>query len=130
MNKAIVSHHQPGHGTVKSYTLAFIFSLGLTFIAYWLVVKHVGSGWWLMYWLSILAVLQLFVQLFGFLHLGQERKPRWNLTALLFAAMVVIIVVFGSLWIMQHLAYDHAHGSGKHTDSAIIHDEGYSPSAY
>jgi cytochrome o ubiquinol oxidase operon protein cyoD len=53
-----------------------------------------------------LAIIQLFVQLFFFLHLGEESKPRWNLMVLLFAAMVVIIVVFGSLWIMNNLNYN------------------------
>jgi cytochrome o ubiquinol oxidase operon protein cyoD len=40
-----------------------------------------------------------------FLHLGRESKPRWNLNALLFAVLVVVIIVFGSLWIMHNLNY-------------------------
>jgi cytochrome o ubiquinol oxidase subunit IV len=55
----------------------------------------------------VLAVSQLFVQLLFFLHLSRESRPRWNLIVLLFAAMVLLIVVLGSLWIMNNLNYHH-----------------------
>jgi heme/copper-type cytochrome/quinol oxidase subunit 4 len=45
------------------------------------------------------------VQLIFFVHLDQERKPRWNLMVLLFAVLVVVIICFGSLWIMKNLNY-------------------------
>lgn len=50
-----------------------------------------------------LAVVQLFVQLIFFLHLGRESRPRWNLAMLLFAFMIIGIVAGGSLWIMSNL---------------------------
>lgn len=51
------------------------------------------------------ALLQLLIQLFLFLHLGDEKGPRWNVYSFLFMTLVVIIVVAGSLWIMAHLNY-------------------------
>jgi cytochrome o ubiquinol oxidase operon protein cyoD len=127
MSKAVVSHHEAGQGSVRSYSIGFGLSLLLTLSAYAITVKGSLHGWGLIYLLSVLAVTQLTVQLICFLHVGRESKPRWNLTALLFAVMVVLILVFGSLWIMNNLQYNH--GKAPST-SQIIKDEGYKPSTY
>ena len=58
-----------------------------------------------------------------FLHLGQEDKPRYQLTAFNFMVLVVLILVFGSIWIMQNLDYHHADHI-QQSDSYIIKDEG------
>lgn len=117
--------------TLARYTTGFILSLILTGLAFAAVHFTWVSGWSIILFLALLAVLQLFVQLIFFLHLAEEKKPRWNLTSLLFAGMVIVIIVFGSLWIMKNLNYDH--GNGQHggmpanmSDHEIIHDEGYS----
>jgi len=125
--KTIVAQHDTNHGTARSYIVGFILSLILTFGAYVLTVEDILSGWTLVYVLAALAVTQLTVQLVCFLHLGRESKPRWNLTAAAFALTVVVILVFGSLWIMQNLSYNHGHHgltSGQ-TDEFIKSDEGY-----
>lgn len=126
MSKPVVSTHDTAHGSVKSYSIGFGLSLLLTGIAYVIADKQVTTGWTLIYVLAVLAITQLFVQLYFFLHLGRESKPRWNFTAFCFAAMVVVIVVFGSLWIMQNL--DYLHGNSKpanQTSEQIMKDEGY-----
>jgi len=122
MNKAVVSHHEAAHGSVKTYATGFAFSIILTLAAYLLVVKNVFNGWGLIFALAALAVTQLLVQLVFFLHVGRESKPRWNLTVMAFAAMVVVILVFGSLWIMKNLQYNHAKIP---STEQIIKDEGY-----
>jgi cytochrome o ubiquinol oxidase operon protein cyoD len=53
-----------------------------------------------------LAFLQLIAQLFFFLHLGHERKPRWYGFVFIFSTAVVAIVIGGSLWIMNNLNYN------------------------
>lgn len=98
-------------GTMTGYVYGFILSLIITLGAYWLVRIHVNSHHLhpsdtiVMAALPALAVLQLFVQLRLFLHLGKGRKPRWNLLIFSFALIVVIILVAGSLWIMHNLNY-------------------------
>jgi cytochrome o ubiquinol oxidase operon protein cyoD len=103
----VVSRHDAGQGSLRSYTNGFLGSLLLTFLTYGLVEAHskhsLFSHALIMVLIFCLAITQLFVQLIYFLHLGKESKPRWNLTVLLFAAMVVIILVGGSLWIMYNL---------------------------
>lgn len=100
---------KPDTATTKSYTLGFIYSVLLTLTAYYLVVNDVLSGWTLAFAILALAVLQLAVQLFYFLHLDQEKKPRWNMISFFFAVQTVLIVVLGSVWIMINLSYHHGH---------------------
>jgi cytochrome o ubiquinol oxidase subunit IV len=121
-DKVIVARHDTTHGSVRSYTIGFVLSIVLTLIAFWMVNSNVSSGWTLVISLGVLAIAQLFVQLIFFLHLGRESKPRWNLSVLLFAAMVVIILVFGSIWIMKNLEYHHGQ---QISEEKIIKDEGY-----
>lgn len=123
--KAAASHHDAAGGSVKSYTAGFVFSIALTLVAYVLASRQVASGWALIYTLAVLAVTQLFVQLVFFLHLGRESKPRWNLVVFCFALMVVLILVFGSLWIMKNLSYAHNQLTPQQTNQYIVKDEGF-----
>lgn len=111
----------------NSYVAGFMLSLLLSLAAYTVVVNKLATGWTAIYIILVLAVAQLSVQVIFFLHLGREPKPRWNLTALLFAAMVVTILVVGSLWIMYNMNYHHGQNmTPAQTDQYIIEDEGYS----
>jgi len=95
-----------GHGSYLSYTVGFVLSIVFTLAAYFLVVDKILSGRQLVLAIVGLAVAQLFVQLVFFLHLGRESRPRWNQMTFWFAALVVVIVVFGSIWIMENLDYN------------------------
>lgn len=106
----------------KSYTIGFIVALVLTNVAFIIVQSNAFEGWLLIAALAGLAIIQLWVQLHFFLHLGRESKPRWNLLMFVFAALVVIILVFGSLWIMNNLSY---HGMpATSTDAEVMQEEG------
>ncbi len=106
--------HNPGVAAVGSvrksifkYTVGYVLSLALTFAAFATVTAFRMTDDVVVIAIIVgLAVLQLFVQLVYFLHLGDESKPRWNLISLLFALLVVGIVVIGSLWIMNNLNYN------------------------
>jgi cytochrome o ubiquinol oxidase operon protein cyoD len=41
-----------------------------------------------------------------FLHLGQGKDTKWNLVIMLSTLTIVLIVVIGSIWIMNHLNYN------------------------
>jgi cytochrome o ubiquinol oxidase operon protein cyoD len=98
--------HGAGRGSLRSYATGFVLSLVLTFAAYFLVVDHVLTGNLLIAAIMGLAVAQLLVQLLFFLHLGRGSDSRWNLTVFAFMLLVLVIVVFGSLWIMNNLNYN------------------------
>lgn len=92
--------------SMKSYVIGFISSLVLTLAAYFAVTQSWLSGAGLIALIMGLASLQFIVQLWFFLHLGNEPKPRWKLAAFLFMFLVLVIIVGGSLWIMANLNYN------------------------
>jgi cytochrome o ubiquinol oxidase operon protein cyoD len=109
------------HTRLVSYVVGFGLSLLTTFDAYLLVTRGLLHGKGLVMSLAALAITQLVVQLLCFLHLGKEPKDRLRLWSLLFAALVVMIVVFGSIWIMDNLNY---HMDSNAANTHIIQDEG------
>jgi cytochrome o ubiquinol oxidase subunit IV len=125
MNKkhaTITARHNPSHGSLKSYTAGFILSIVLTLIPFYIVVNEVISGWGLVFSLFGFAVAQLLVQLQFFIHLGEESRPRWNLVMFLCMALILMIVVFGSLWIMNNLNYHMM--SGHEAEKQLLEEEG------
>ena len=80
-------------------------SVVLTLTAYVLVERSVGSSAMVVATISVLAMVQFVVQLVFFLHLGEERKPRWKRLVLWFMIGIVFIIVAGSIWIMNNLNY-------------------------
>lgn len=110
------------HSSSRSYVTGYVLSIIFTIVPYFLVVNNVVEGWGLVLALAGFAIAQLFVQLIFFLHLGRESKPRWNLLVLLFAVLVVVILVFGSLWIMKNLNYHSM--TPKDTDNYLLEEEG------
>ncbi len=98
--------------TIKSYVIGFTFSLILTLSAYFLVSMHINSDFGILSQQILIpliigiAILQLIVQLIFFLHLTHESKPRWNFVFFISTIGVILIVVVGSVWIMNHLNYN------------------------
>ncbi len=115
-------------GSITTYTVGFGLSILLTLIAFAVVGAQVLTGDKLVILLAALAIAQLLTQLVFFLHLGHESRPRWNLLVFSFMLLVVLIVAFGSLWIMHYLDYHHGgHGhnlSPQQTDQYIQKEEG------
>jgi cytochrome o ubiquinol oxidase subunit IV len=94
-----------------SYIIGYALSLLLTFLAvgaYGLhqLNQHTSPSHELLAVIFvILAVAQLLVQLFFFLHLGR-RDSHSNAVAFGFAAFVLVVFVGGTLWIMQNLRHN------------------------
>lgn len=107
MNKKNIDHPK-----LIYYISGFIISVVLTLIAFFIVNLHVTSNHEILpHELIIgiiltLALIQLGVQLFFFLHIGDEKKPHWNLTFFVFTFSLILIIIIGSLWIMNNLNYN------------------------
>ena len=90
------------HG-LGSYLVGFVLAVVLTAIHFYLVATHALPPSRIMYVIAAAAMLQILVHLRFFLHLNFTTTPRENLLALAFTAVLLCIMVGGSLWIMIDL---------------------------
>ncbi len=87
----------------RPYVTGFVFALVLTGIPFGLVVADLLSRLTTLVGIAVLALVQVVVHLRYFLHLDLKATPRENLLALAFAAVLICIMIGGSLWIMLDL---------------------------
>jgi len=99
-----------GHGTAWSYVIGFLLSLVLTAIPYYLVVNKTITGKALLSTILGFAVLQMMVQIFFFLHLGRGPKPLYNVVFFISTVGIILVVVVGSIFIMDNLTYNMSSG--------------------
>lgn len=108
----------------KSYVVGFILSLVFTFIPYYLVVEKVFAGSALLVTIFGFAILQMIIQIVFFLHLGREKGPRWQLAFFVSTVGIILVVVAGSLWIMNHLHYNMTPVTPADASKKLVEDEG------
>jgi cytochrome o ubiquinol oxidase operon protein cyoD len=104
-------HTTDKHLSAKPYIIGFLLSILLTVEAYILTLSHSFASSTIVALILVLAIVQLLVQLFFFLHLDRLTKTPWNIIMFILMAIVVATVVFGSLWIIHHLDYGHSHSA-------------------
>ena len=104
MNK---NHYHGGaaHGSVKEYVIGLVLSIVLTVIPFALVMTGNTSTITISIILLCL-VAQVFVQLVFFLHMNGSSAQIWNTTSGVFIVLIVLILVLGSIWIMNHLNHN------------------------
>ncbi|HEX7342537.1 MAG TPA: cytochrome o ubiquinol oxidase subunit IV [Rhodanobacteraceae bacterium] len=88
-------------GSLKSYLTGFVLAVILTIIPFWLVMGHaIDSRGWTIFIILALAVVQIFVHIVYFLHLDMRSEGGWNMLAFVFSAVLVVIVLGASIWVM------------------------------
>jgi cytochrome o ubiquinol oxidase operon protein cyoD len=90
------------HGSLKSYTVGFALSLLLTFASFGAVMLDVLPRQLRLPVIVMLCVAQLLVQLVYFLHMGSSPDQRSNTGIFICTALLIAIVVAGSLWVMHN----------------------------
>jgi cytochrome o ubiquinol oxidase operon protein cyoD len=97
-------HGHAPHVTLDGYLIGFGLSVILTAIPFYLVMSGVlESKTATALAITLLAVAQIVVHMVYFLHLDAKSEAGWNMMALIFTAVILIIALTGSLWIMYHL---------------------------
>ena len=95
------NHHT--HRNLRIFlSLAFFFCV----LPYVMIVRNVLSGASLIAVILGSAILQATAQLFFAFRMGKEPKPYWNVQMFISMAVVTILIVLGSLWIMANLDYN------------------------
>jgi cytochrome o ubiquinol oxidase operon protein cyoD len=111
---AHIEHHDDAHGhddgashsTLKGYMTGFVLAAILTAIPFWLVMtgQFDKSSTTAAVVLGFAAV-QMIVHIIYFLHMDAKSQGGWNMLALIFTLVLVVITLSGSIWVMYHL--DH-----------------------
>jgi cytochrome o ubiquinol oxidase operon protein cyoD len=98
------------HGQVMKSVIGYAIGLGLASLLSVLSFYIARST---LFWapsipiaLSVLAIAQMGVHLVFFLHITSGPDNVNNLMALAFGLLIVMLLVFGSLWIMTHLNHN------------------------
>jgi cytochrome o ubiquinol oxidase subunit IV len=88
---------------VVAYLTGFALSIALTVASFYIV--HTGLIWGpgIAMALVVLAVAQIGVQLVFFLHLTTAPDNTNNILALAFGILIVVLIIGGSIWIMNNL---------------------------
>jgi cytochrome o ubiquinol oxidase operon protein cyoD len=97
-------HDTGGHGTLKGYLTGFILAVVLTAVPFWLVMGDVFADPQVTALaIMALAVVQIVVHMVYFLHMNTKSEGGWNMLALIFTVVLVVITLSGSMWVMYHL---------------------------
>ena len=92
------------HFTLRVYLGGFALAAVLTAIPFWLVMSHAISNAAVATAIVVVfAIAQVLVHTFAFLHLNVRAQGGWNVIAYVFTAVILLIIIGGSLWIMHHL---------------------------
>ena len=97
-------HGEAPHGSFKSYLSGFALSVILTAVPFWLVMGHkLASPQLTTVLILAFAVVQILVHMVYFLHLNTSSEGGWNMLALIFTVVLVVITLSGSIWVMFHM---------------------------
>ena len=91
------------HGSHKGYLIGFALSAVLTAIPFALVMTGTLSSQVTAFVIMGFAVAQILVHMICFLHMNTRSEGGWNMMALIFTVVIVVIALSGSLWVMYHM---------------------------
>lgn len=103
MSYVSIDHTDSSRGNLKYYLIGFSVSIILTIIPFIMVMNRLATKNIIITVLITCAIAQILVHLFCFLHLNGSSEERWNILALVFTVLIIMILVTGSLWIMWYL---------------------------
>jgi cytochrome o ubiquinol oxidase operon protein cyoD len=111
MNQAPLESTAAGKASLRSYLTGLGLALMLTGISFGLVMSGILSTWATLLAIFMAAFVQTLVHLYYFLHVDASPEARWNIWALLYTVLIMILFVGGGLWIMYNLHWRMAwHG--------------------
>ena len=105
MSQAYIDGTGASRGSLKSYLTGFVLSLILTAIPFAMVMSGAWSYSATLAGVFVAGTVQILVHLHYFLHLDTSSGKRWNVLAMIFTLLIIVLFVGGTLWIMFNLNY-------------------------
>jgi len=100
-----VNANEPGSG-LRGYVIGLALAGLLTAASFYTLTTDLIWAPAIPMALIVLAIAQMGVHLVFFLHITTGPDNTNNVLALAFGVMIVVLVMFGSLWIMSHLTHE------------------------
>jgi cytochrome o ubiquinol oxidase subunit IV len=95
---------EAGHFTLRTYLVGFGAAAALTVVPFWIVMTGAITSTAIASVVIVaLAIAQILVHTAAFLHVNARVQGGWTLVAYVFTAVLLVITVSGSVWIMYHL---------------------------
>jgi cytochrome o ubiquinol oxidase operon protein cyoD len=111
-------------GTAHSYRIGFVLSVVLTVTGFAIVLYGEAPRSLVVPLIAAAAVAQVLVHLSYFLHLSTAPEQRWNLLAFAVTALIIGLILAGSLWIMHNLHQQMMGAGAMDFDSRMPHAVG------
>ncbi|MDQ6880889.1 MAG: cytochrome o ubiquinol oxidase subunit IV [Pseudomonadota bacterium] len=109
-NDDLAPGDEHAHGEITSgiigYLVGFVLAVGLSILSFYIARSTLVWAPSIPIALSVLALAQMGVHLVFFLHITSGPDSVNNVLALAFGLLIVMLLVFGSLWIMFHLNHN------------------------
>lgn len=99
-----MSADHAAHGSYRYYLIGFGLSVVLTIIPFWIVLAEVDVNLYVA--LAVIfgfGAIQMMVHVFYFLHVTVAAEKGWQAMSLGFTAVLIVICLAGSIWVMFHL---------------------------
>ncbi len=93
---------------IRGYVIGLLLAAGLTATSFWTATAgaHLIYGPAIPVALITLAIAQMAIHLVFFLHLTTAPDNENNILALAFGILIICLIVFGSVWIMDHMNHN------------------------
>lgn len=91
---------------IRGYLLGLVLAVALSAVSFYIAKSTIVWAPSIPIALSVLAVAQMGVHLVFFLHMTTGKDNINNALALAFGVLIVMLLVFGSLWIMYHMNHN------------------------
>jgi len=104
-----IKHFDYGTGEKKLniYIIGLISCVALTLISFWTVMSKQFNHWQTLSIIYLSACIQLIIQIICFLRLNTKTKQaQMNVMSIIFTLIILLTIIFGSLWIMWSLNYN------------------------
>lgn len=96
--------HESEGFTLRTYLVGFVLAALLTAVPFWIVMTGAIAGPGTAKAVIVaFAVAQIIVQTATFLHVNARAQGGWTLIAYVFTAVLLVITIAGSIWIVYHL---------------------------
>ncbi|KAA2317196.1 cytochrome o ubiquinol oxidase subunit IV [Pseudooceanicola sediminis] len=97
-------HSTHSHGNMNQLMTGFVLAAILTVIPFGIILGEPDISRMLKIGIIMgFGALQIIVHLVYFLHVNRSSEGGWTIAATLFAVIILVIVLAGSLWVMHNM---------------------------